>query len=73
MTMTDVNYSRRGFIRAVGLGAAVAAVPQTLLAGERGERRPNVVLIVSATILPAKIFILCASLPRNLWVFSSVT
>jgi len=41
------NYTRRGFLRAMGAGAAALASAENLMAGERnGEGKPNILMIL---------------------------
>ena len=37
---------RRDFLKAVGLGAAAAALPQAISEGRTSKRKPNVVLVL---------------------------
>ena len=44
--MSSAHSTRRGFLKAIGLGAASFAVPSVLHAAERSASRPNIVLIM---------------------------
>jgi len=44
--MSSAHSTRRGFLKAIGLGAASFAVPSVLRAAERSASRPNIVLIM---------------------------
>jgi len=47
MSSPALNYIRRDFLKAVGLGAASLAVPGCVVGGERAARRPNIVFILT--------------------------
>ncbi len=47
MSAPLLNYNRRDFLEAVGLGAASLAVPGCVVGGERTDRRPNIVFILT--------------------------
>ena len=45
--MSILNYSRRDFLKAVGLGAASLSMPNLLSAVESNRKKPNIVLILA--------------------------
>ncbi len=47
MSAPVLNYNRRDFLKAVGIGAASLAVPGFVAGGERAAHRPNIVFILT--------------------------
>jgi len=45
--MSILNYSRRDFLKAIGLGVASLSIPNLLSAAESNRKRPNIVLILA--------------------------
>ncbi len=45
--MSAHSYARRGFLKAVGLGAAALAMPGCVVGGAQAARRPNIVFILT--------------------------
>jgi len=52
MNATQTVFSRRHFLKAVGLGAASWAVSQTARAGQAGSKRPNILWLSCEDISP---------------------
>ena len=50
--MSKHDYTRRSFLRAIGIGAATMAAPGRLFAEQKQDRRPNILWILSEDISP---------------------
>jgi len=50
--MKKLSYTRRGFLKTVGVGAAALALPMGLFTAETDVDRPNILWILSEDISP---------------------
>ena len=48
--MSTLDYTRRDFLKGIGLGAAAMAVPRGLFAAEASKDKPNIILILADDI-----------------------